>query len=111
MNGKELKEKLVINLDSMVESASERIVSKTFLDKQEANVGLFCMVKEQSLSEHTSTVPAMIQAMKEAQIKLGKQDHECGSGDRIYMPASRDHALLAEEDFVFLLTLFKGSED
>jgi len=103
----EPKGKLVVNLDSMIEFASKGIVSKTFLDTPDANVGLFCMEKGQSLSEHTSTMPAAVHVLKgKAKIRLGKEDHECGPGTWIYMPPKLNHALLAMEDFVFLLTLF-----
>lgn len=108
MNGKEDKGKLVVNLDSMVEFASKGIVSKTFLDTHEANVGVFCMEKGQSLSEHASVMPAIIHVLKgKAKIKLGDEEAEYGPGSWIYMPPNLNHALAAKEDFVFLLTLFK----
>lgn len=108
MSGKESKGKLVIDLDSMVEFASKGIVSKTFLDTNEANVGVFCMEKGQSLSEHTSIMPAIIHVLKgKAKIKLGDEEAEYGPGSWIYMPPNLNHALAAKEDFVFLLTLFK----
>ncbi|MGD0057086.1 MAG: cupin domain-containing protein [Methanomassiliicoccales archaeon] len=103
-----VKGELVVNLDCMIEFTNKGIVSKTFLDTPDANVGVFCMEKGQSLSEHTSKMPATIHVLKgRAKIKLGKEDHECGSGTWIYMPANLNHALVAQEDFVFLLTLFK----
>jgi quercetin dioxygenase-like cupin family protein len=104
---RETKGNLVVNLDSMIEFASKGIVSKTFLDAPDANVGIFCMEKGQSLSEHTSRMPAAIHVLRgRAKIRLGKEDGEYGPGSWIYMPARMNHALLALEDFVFLLTLF-----
>jgi quercetin dioxygenase-like cupin family protein len=104
---KEPKGELVVDLGSMIEFASKGIVSKTFLDTPDANVGLFCMEKGQSMSEHTSRMPASIHVLKgRAKIKLGDEDREYGPGTWIFMPAKMNHALLALEDFVFLLTLF-----
>jgi len=104
---KEGGEEFAVDLDSIIEFASKGIVSKTFLDTPDANVGLFCMEKGQSLSEHTSRMPATIHVLRgRARIKLGEEDKEYGPGAWIYMPPKLNHALLALEDFVFLLTLF-----
>ncbi|MDD1768414.1 MAG: cupin domain-containing protein [Methanomassiliicoccales archaeon] len=101
------KREFVVELDSMIEFASKGIVSKTFLDTPDANVGIFCMEKGQSLSEHTSRMPATIQILRgRAKIRLGEEDNEYGPGAWIYIPDRLNHALMALEDFVFLLTLF-----
>lgn len=101
--------KVVVSLDSMVEFAKKGIVSKTFLERPEVKMVLFCMEKGQMLSEHTSTMPAAIHVLSgKAKIRLGQEDSECGPGTWIYMPANLNHAITANENFVFLLTLFRS---
>ncbi len=98
----------LVNLQSLVEFAKEGIVSKTFLERPEVKMVLFCMSKGQMLSEHTSSMPAAIHTLKgSSKIQLGEKENSCPPGTWIYMPANTVHAVSAEEDLVFLLTLFK----
>jgi quercetin dioxygenase-like cupin family protein len=98
---------VVKDLDKMVQFANEGIVSKTFLERPECKVVLFCMVKGQSLSEHTSSMPASIHVLKgRAVIALGDAKHDAGPGTWVHMPREQRHAVEATEDLVFLLTLF-----
>lgn len=99
----------VTNLESMIEFAKEGIVSKTFLDRPDLKMVLFCMAKGQSLSEHTASMPASIHVLKgKAIITLGENKYEAAPGLWVYMPAELKHAINALEDFVFLLTLHKS---
>ncbi len=99
---------VVKDLDKMVQFASEGIVSKTFLERPECKMVLFCMVKGQSLSEHTSSMPASIHVLKgRAVITLGDERHDAAPGTWVHMPKEQRHAVDATEDLVFLLTLFR----
>jgi quercetin dioxygenase-like cupin family protein len=98
---------VVKDLDKMVQFASEGIVSKTFQERPECKMGLFCMVKGQSLSEHTSSMPATIHVLKgRAVITLDDMKHDAAPGTWVHMPKEQRHAVDATEDLVFLLTLF-----
>ncbi len=100
----------LVELGSLIEFAKDGIVSKTFLERPEVKMVLFCMSKGQMLSEHTSSMPAAIHTLRgNAIIKLGEEDHEASPGTWIYMPANTVHAITAEDDLVFLLTLFRRS--
>jgi quercetin dioxygenase-like cupin family protein len=99
---------VVRELDSMVEFATGGIVSKTFLERPGAKMVLFSMAKGQSLSEHTSSMPAAIHVLKgQGIVTLGSERHDAGAGTWIYMPKEQLHAVDAVEDLVFLLTLFR----
>ena len=92
----------------MVEFAEGGIVSKVFLNRPETNMTLFCMSKGQELSEHTSSKPAAIHILRgKGTVHLGDDAYEAVPGRWIFMPPEQRHALAAEEDMVFLLTLFK----
>ncbi|MBI0584253.1 MAG: cupin domain-containing protein [Methanomassiliicoccus sp.] len=98
----------VKNLEAMIEFAQEGIVSKTFLERPGVKIVLFCMTKGQSLSEHTSSMPATIHVLKgTGTVTLGSEKHASAPGTWIYMPREQKHAVDAEEDLVFLLTLFR----
>lgn len=99
----------VTNLETMIEFAKEGIVSKTFLDRPDLKMILFCMAKGQSLSEHTASMPASIHVIRgKAMIILEEKKYEAVPNTWIYMPAELKHAIDALEDFVFLLTLHKS---
>jgi quercetin dioxygenase-like cupin family protein len=99
---------VVKDLESMVEFASGGIVSKTFLERPRAKLVMFCMAKGQSLSEHTSSMPAAIHVLKgRGIVTLGSERHDAGPGTWIYMPKEQLHAIDAVEDLVLLLTLFR----
>ena len=99
---------VVKDLETMVEFASDGIVSKTFLERPRVKMVMFSMANGQSLSEHTSSMPAAIHVLKgKGVVTLGTERHDAGPGTWIYMPAEQLHAVDAVEDLVFLLTLFR----
>lgn len=97
------------NLEDMVEFAEGGIVSKTIIDEPRTKVVLFIFHPGQSLSEHTASMPAAIHVLSgRASILLGSERHQAEAGTYVYMPANLNHAVDAQENLVFLLTLFKG---
>jgi len=99
------------DLEEWVEFAKDGIVSKTVIDEPRTKVVLFAMVPGQSLSEHTAGMPAAIHVLRgRASVLLGGDRHQVAPGTYIYMPANLSHAVDAEEELVFLLTLFRGAE-
>lgn len=98
------------NLEEMIEFAKEGIVSKTFLEREEGKWVLFCMAMGQSLSTHTSSMPATICIMRgRGRITLADSTDEYGPGHLIHIPANLDHTVDALEDLAFLLVLFRKS--
>src|SRR3990172_264994 len=99
----------VTNLNDMVEFAAQGTVSKTLVDNDKAKIVLFAMVKGQSLSEHTASTPAIIHILRGmARVQLGDELQDTAPGALIYMPPKLPHAVDAQEDLVFLLTLIRG---
>lgn len=102
---------IVLDLASKVEFAQDGIVSKTILEQPYGEVSLFMMSKGQSLSEHTSSHPAIVHVLQgEGIVQLAGVDHTVQPGSWVFMPPHLPHAVEATQDLVFLLTLFEPPE-
>lgn len=100
-------ESIVLELESMIEFAQSGIVSKTLIEQDFGDVSLFSMADGQSMSEHTSSHAAVVHVLRgKGVVQLAGVDHEVKAGSWVFMPPHLPHALRADEDFVFLLTLF-----
>lgn|GEM_PF-316362 len=101
---------LAYNLNEKAEFASDGIVSKTIVDERFAKVILFGFAGGQSLSEHTSSMPAIIHILSgKGKVLLGEQWHDAVPGSWYFMPPGLNHAIQADEDTVMLLTMFRGA--
>ena len=99
---------IVADLDSMVEVADQGIVSKSILENEHHKIIHFTLAPGQELSEHTASVPAAIHVLRgKGAVVLGGERYEAGPGKLYYMPAELRHAVLAEGELVFLLTMFR----
>lgn len=100
---------VVADLDKMIEFASDGIVSKTVMDKACGKVVLLCMSSGQSLSEHTASSPAVVHVLQgTGEFRLEEEVHLVKPGTWIYMPANLRHVVKAEQNLVFVLTLFRS---
>jgi quercetin dioxygenase-like cupin family protein len=62
----------------------------------------------QELSEHTASMPALLQVLRgQVRLTLGDDRIEAKAGAFAQMPAGLKHAILAEEPSVLLLMLLK----
>ncbi len=96
-------------LASLVEYASDSIVSKTILDKPVGTITLFAFDKGQKLSEHMAPYDAVVQVIHgSAQLTIGGEDVRVSAGEIIIMPANVPHAVVAEERFKMLLTMIRA---
>ena len=96
-------------LVSLVEYASDSIVSKTILDKPAGTITLFAFDRGQKLSEHTASYDAVVEIIDGlAQLTIGGQNVRVSAGDIIIMPANVPHAVAAEEKFKILLTMIRA---
>jgi len=101
-------EGLFVDLEPLVEFAKGGIVSKTLLETPQSEIDIFCIFSWQSLSGHTSRFLAVIHVLSgKATVSLGKNIHSAKTNSWFYLPAHLPHSVKAEEDLVFLLTLFK----
>jgi len=99
---------VIADLQAMTELADNGIVSKSIVENDHHKIILFCFAPGQELSEHTASVPAVIHVLRgKGTVKLGGAVHETGAGQLYYMPANLRHAVVAEDELVFLLTMFR----
>ena len=99
---------IVADLVAMEQVAASGIVSKSIVENEHHKIILFCLARGQELSEHTASVPAVIHVLRgKGTVKLGDTVHEAGPGKLHYMPSELKHAVVAEDELVFLLTMFR----
>jgi len=99
---------VVADLDAMVDVAEQGIVSKAIVENEHHKIIHFTLASGQELSEHTASVPAVIQVLRgQGTVSLGGEAHEARPGMLYYMPAELKHAVVADGDLVFLLTMFR----
>ncbi|MCE5198800.1 MAG: cupin domain-containing protein [Armatimonadota bacterium] len=98
------------NLLEMINMPDEGILSIPIEDTDYYKVVLFLMPAGQYLSPHTSTMPATVYVLQgKADFTLGEDKYEVNAGDHFFMPPNYNHAILAKEDFVFLLNLNRAA--
>jgi quercetin dioxygenase-like cupin family protein len=103
-----MEQPIVVDLGAAAEHANDAIVSRPLVENEHHKVVLFSFAAGQELSEHTASVPAVIQILAgQAGVRLGDQDHEAGPGAFFYMPANLRHAVQAKTDMTMLLTMFR----
>ncbi len=104
----ETAEPLVVDLDGMVEIAERGIVSKAIVENAHHKIVHFTLAPGQELSEHTASVPAVIHVLGgEGEVVLDGTAHAASAGKLYYMPADLRHAVKAQSELVFLLTMFR----
>ena len=102
------KTPIVADLASMTEVADKGIVSKSIVENEHHKIIHFTLAPGQELSEHTASVPAVIQILAGAgTVVLDGVVYEAGTGKLFYMPADLKHAVQAQGELVFLLTMFR----
>jgi quercetin dioxygenase-like cupin family protein len=108
MSGVSGDQPATFDLVAMVQVAEGGIVSKTLLENEHRKLVHFSFAPGQELSEHTASVPAVIHVLSgEGSVRLGDEEHRAQPGSLFYMPAGLRHAVHAEGELVFLLTLFR----
>jgi quercetin dioxygenase-like cupin family protein len=99
---------IVADLEAMTQVADQGIVSKSIVENEHHKIIHFSFAPGQELSEHTASVPAVIHILKgEGAVVLDGVRHEAGPGKLFYMPANLKHAVQAQGELVFLLTMFR----
>lgn len=93
-------------LQEHIEYPQSGILSKVLLKAQTCEFTLFCLAAGTEISEHTSTRHAVVQGLEgKGILTLEGQDISLEPGVLIIMSANAPHALRAEENLAFLLTL------
>ncbi|MDQ7026726.1 MAG: cupin domain-containing protein [Anaerolineae bacterium] len=100
---------LISAMTEMVDIQAESIVSRTVFEDETVKIVLFGFAAGQSLSEHTSTYPAMLHFIQgEARVTLGEDSHDVKTGAWSHMPPRLPHSIEAQTDVLMLLYMMKG---
>ena len=87
---------------------ADGILSRTIYSDDHVKVVLFGFGPGQELSEHTASMPAIIQIVQgEAQLGLGNDTVDARTGAWVHMPAQLRHSVRAQTPLVMLLVLLK----
>ncbi len=96
------------NLDDQSQIPSDSILSRTLVDNAHLKLILFRFAAGQELSEHTASLPAIIQILTgEATVTLGGDSKEAKAGAWVFMPAQLKHSIYAKTPLIMLLQMLK----
>ncbi len=98
-------------LAGRIEIPADGTLSLTVHQDANVKVVLFAFAPGQELSEHTATVPAIMQQIKgDARWKLGTQEVQAQPGSWVHMPANLPHSVLAKTPCIMLLTILRSAK-
>lgn len=94
-------------LQECIEYAADGVLSKVILKDNICQYTLFCLAAGTTISEHTATRNAVIHVLEGRGIlTLEGEEIQLETGVFVFMRANAPHALQAEENLSFLLTLW-----
>jgi quercetin dioxygenase-like cupin family protein len=100
---------VIENLLKELEIPKDGTLSRTIHRDDKVKVVLFGFAGGQELSQHTASVPAMIEILSgEARVTLDGEEKELSRGSWVFMDANLPHAIYARTEVVMLLTMLNG---
>jgi quercetin dioxygenase-like cupin family protein len=100
----------VADLARHIEVPANGTLSVTLHQDEHVKVVLFGFAKGQELSEHTASVPAILQQISgRARWRLGGEDVPAEPGAWAHMPANLPHAIVALSPCIMLLTMIRAA--
>lgn len=88
---------------------TDGILTRTIHADDDVKAVLFTFSAGQELSEHTASMPAILQFIQgEATLTLGGDEIEARPGAWVYMPAMTTHSIRTKTPVVMLLVLVKA---
>lgn len=97
---------LVTQLHEKIEYPRAGVLSQMIIQDQSCQYTLFCLAATTEISEHTSTRNATVNVLEgKGLLKLAGEEIKLEAGVFVFMPAHAPHALKADENLAFLLTL------
>jgi quercetin dioxygenase-like cupin family protein len=95
-------------LQSAPQVPADGILSRTLFEDAQLKVVWFGFGAGQELSEHTASMPAVIQILSgEAQVSVGGDVHAARPGSWVHLPAHLPHRVRAHTPLILLLLLLK----
>ena len=96
----------VTQLKDKIEYPATGILSKVLLKLPYCQYTLFCLAAGTNIAEHTSTRNAVVQVIEgQGTLTLEGQDLDLKSSVVVYIPTNAPHALQADTNLAFLLTI------
>lgn len=90
---------------------ADGILSRTIHDDGQVKAVVFAFAAGEELSEHTASMPAVIQIVSgDAKLTLGDDPVDAHSGTWVHMPPKLRHSVRALTPLVMLLLLLKTGE-
>ena len=98
-----------VDIAAEVEIPAAGTLSRVLHSDDQVRLVAFAFDEAQELTEHTATVPAIIQVISgRLRMTLEAEETEARPGSWAHLPANLPHSLLALEPSVVLLTLLKA---
>ena len=99
---------LISDLAKEAQPPEKGILSRTIYNDDRVKAVLFGFAQGEELSEHTASMPAVLQFIQgEATVTLGDDRHEATAGTWIHMLTGLKHSIQAKTPVVMLLFLWK----
>lgn len=101
----------VIQLKEHIEYPDSGVLSKVIWKSELCQYSLFCLAANTEISEHTSTRHATVQVIEgTGRLTLKGEAIALAPGVFIFMEANAPHALEAETNLAFVLTLSSAND-
>jgi quercetin dioxygenase-like cupin family protein len=101
----------VQNLLKQVQIPQDGTLSRTIYRDDKVKIVVFGFAGGQELSQHTASVPAIIEILQgDARVTLDAEEKELSAGSWVYMDAGLPHAIYARTDVIMLLTMLTGAQ-
>jgi len=102
---------VIENLLKAVEIPQDGTLSRTIYRDDNVKIVLFGFAGGQELSQHTASVPAIIEILQgDARVTLDEEEKELSAGSWVHMEAKLPHAIYARTEVVMLLTMLTGAQ-
>ncbi|MCK9593452.1 MAG: cupin domain-containing protein, partial [Methanoregula sp.] len=96
----------ILNPKDLIVYQEGSVVSRMFVYKKSGTITLFAFDAGEGLSEHTAPYDAIATIIDgEAEISIEQAQFVLREGQMIIMPASKPHALHAQQRFKMMLTM------
>ncbi len=103
--------KYITDLATCIEVPPDGVLSRTLYSDKHVKAVIFGFDTGQELSEHTASMPAIIQIVKgDAKLTFGGDSYDAEAGTWVHMPANLSHSVYAKSPVVMLLLLLKGQK-
>jgi quercetin dioxygenase-like cupin family protein len=103
---KNIAKEQILKMQDLVQAAPGQIVSKTLVQNNAVSITLFSFAKGEEISTHKSEGDALVTVLEgNGRFTVNSKDYLLQAGESLVMPAGLPHAIMAEADFKWILTV------